>query len=478
MIRVLACLLSFLFIQHVHAQQVYYIYIQAADRKPFYARMNSRVYSSTANGYLVMPKLPNGGYRAAIGYPGKTGEEEFLFTIDNADQGYDLKDAPGGTGHVLMNLLSYKMENPVAAGTGPGKEAATGNNFGDLLAEAVKDPSVKNIEPAKKTEPPKPVEPPKVKEEIAVAPADTVKHIVSGEKKTEPVLNPPIDPKPVSPDTLMIKSKPVEAPVAVKEEPKTIIEEPKPKPAPPAITGSVNTIFRRAGNDGTDLVLADHTNGSNDTIRIFIPRLATENAVAANPKPEQPKEKELPPAVDTPAVKEQPPVIKEEKKEEPSAAKTEPVTQSEPVKPTPPAETKKEEKFLDIELKNPNTGGVPADTLSTNKPAEPAPKKLVLVNTDCKKIADDNDFIKLRAKMAGEKSNDEMISVAVKEFRKKCFTTEQVKNLSVLITGDDGKFRFYEVAYPFVYDTSNYPSLEGQLTDTYFVNRFHALIKR
>lgn len=465
MIRVLACMLSFLFVQQVHAQQVYYIYIQSADRKPFYARMNNKVISSTANGYLLMPKLQNGGYRAAIGYPGKTSEEEFLFTIDNADQGYDLKEAPGGTGHVLLNLLTYKMENPVAAGTEPGKDAGTENGFGDLLAEAVKDPSVKNIEPVKKTEPPKQVEQPKVKEEIVLAPTDTVKpSLAVTEKKNEPVFISP-------PDTMMIKSKPVEETVAVKEQPQVIIEEPKPKPAPPAITGSVNTIFRRAGNEGTDLVLADRTNGSNDTIRIFIPRLANDKTVEIQPIFVEPvKEKELPPAPE-PGKKEAAPV-REERKEEPQVkteVKTEPVKQP---------ETKKDDKFLDIQLKNPNSGSNP-DTLAVIKPdTVAAPRKLVLVNTDCKKIADESDFIKLRAKMAGEKSNEEMISVAVKEFRKRCFTSEQVKNLSVLITGDDGKYRFYEIAYPFTYDTNNYPALESQLTDVYFVNKFKTLVRR
>lgn len=460
MIRVLACLLSFLFVQQVHAQQVYYIYIQSADRKPFYARMNSRVISSTANGYLLMPKLQNGGYRAAIGFPGKTGEEEFLFTIDNADQGYDLKEAPGGNGHVLMNLLTYKMENPVAAGTEPKKENTSGTGFGDLLAEAVKDPSVKNIELAKKEEPPKPVVPVKEKEAPFVVDTPAVKKdapVVVEEKKTDPVVITP-------PDTLMIKNKPVQDPVVVKKEPKVEV----PKPEPPAITGNITTLFRRTGTEGTDLVLADRTNGSNDTIRLFIPRLSTDKNIETPPQA-PPKEKELPP------------VVVEEKKNEPvinTEIKSEPVKQPEPPKTEPPAEPKKEDKFLDIELKNPNSGTVP-DTLLAKKPDTVAsPRKLVMVNTDCKKIADDNDFIKLRTKMAGEKSNEEMISVAVKEFRKRCYTSEQVKNLSVLITGDDGKYRFYEVAYPYTYDTNNFAALESQLTESYFIGKFKTLVRK
>lgn len=451
MIRVLAGFIAFLFMHQLQAQQVYFIYIQSENRKPFYARMNSKVISSTAGGYLLIPKLQNGGYRAAIGFPGKTGnEEEFLFTIDNADLGFDLKETPGGTGHVLFNLLNYKIENPVAdAGVTKGKDSVNGNNFGDLLADVVKDPTVKNIDPVKPPEPVKPppvAEKPLVKEEIPV-PADTMKQpVVIEEKKIEPVVE-------VKADT----------PMRVNNLP----EKPVPEIKPPAITGAVKVLFKQQGKEGTDLVFADLTNGSNDTIRVFMPRLTDDTLTAVttpaiNQPPEQKKEI-IPPPVEE--KKELPPPV-EEKKEVP-----------------PPAETKKEPPFLDIQVKNPNEGVKPGtiDTLAVVAPktdSGSAPRKLVLVNTDCKKIANEEDFVKLRKKMAGEKTNEEMMSVAVKTFRTKCFTSEQVKNLSVLLMGDEGKYRFYDMAYPFVYDTENFPQLEQQLTDLYYKNRFRALIRK
>jgi Domain of unknown function (DUF4476) len=445
MSRITGVLLSILFMCKLQAQQVYFIYIQSEDRKPFYAKMHNKVISSTASGYLLVPKLQNGGHRLSIGFPGKAelGEEEFLFTIDNADQGYDLKTIPSGNGHILFNLLNYKLEYPVnGTGATAGKDTGTGNDFAGILADVVKEPGVKNIDPVKSPvtvkEPVQPdtlknnpaiekkpvlaTEPPVVKEQ-AEMPKDTVKTIVTGEKKPlaeEKVLSP--EEKNTQKETQGIKTTPV------------------------IVTGAVTVVFKMAGKEGSDLIFADHTNGSKDTIRIFLPKLSTDT-METTPA----KETMLGVVVNVP---------------------------SDTVKPV----TKTDGKFLDIEVKNPNKDATPpalGDTvMPEKKPADTIVSKLVMVNTDCKKIADEDDFVKLRKKMAGEKDNDAMIDVAVKTFRQKCFTTEQVKNLSVLLMGDDGKYHFYDAAYRFVYDTNNFQQLEQQITDTYYKNRFRAMIRR
>jgi hypothetical protein len=79
--------------------------------------------------------------------------------------------------------------------------------------------------------------------------------------------------------------------------------------------------------------------------------------------------------------------------------------------------------------------------------------------------------------MAAEENDDDMITIAKKIFKSKCFTTEQVKNLSVLFLKDKGRYDFFDAAYPFVADSNNFTSLENQLTDIYFINRFKVMIK-
>ena len=100
-----------------------------------------------------------------------------------------------------------------------------------------------------------------------------------------------------------------------------------------------------------------------------------------------------------------------------------------------------------------------------------------MINSDCKNFATNEDFLKLRKKMAGEENPEDMIIAAKKMFKNKCFTSEQIKNLSVLFLKDSGKYSFFDAAYPYVSDSQNYTLLEGQLTDNYYINRFKVMIR-
>ena len=71
--------------------------------------------------------------------------------------------------------------------------------------------------------------------------------------------------------------------------------------------------------------------------------------------------------------------------------------------------------------------------------------------------------------MASEDNDAGMIDVAKKFFKSRCFTTDQVKNLSVLFLKNEGKYNFFDVAYPFVSDEYNFSTLETQLSEGYFI---------
>ncbi len=104
-------------------------------------------------------------------------------------------------------------------------------------------------------------------------------------------------------------------------------------------------------------------------------------------------------------------------------------------------------------------------------------KKTAMINSDCKNFATDDDFMKLRKKMAAEESDEDMVAQAKKYFKTKCFTVEQVKNLSVLFLKDAGKYAFFDMSYPFVSDSHNFDSLQSELIDPYYLNRFQAMIR-
>ena len=75
-------------------------------------------------------------------------------------------------------------------------------------------------------------------------------------------------------------------------------------------------------------------------------------------------------------------------------------------------------------------------------------------------------------------SDDDKLVVARKLFRIKCFTTKQVKALSEVFPTDEGRYKLFDTAYPFVSDYGNFPQLAGLLTGQYYINRFKAMLRQ
>jgi hypothetical protein len=153
-----------------------------------------------------------------------------------------------------------------------------------------------------------------------------------------------------------------------------------------------------------------------------------------------------------------------------------------------PDESKSSPKFIEIDLPNPNSQmnldpakpiiqdsvKVPVNENTAN---EKPSYNTVMINSDCKQMATDDDFLKIRKKMTAEKNDDEMINVAKKMFRQKCYSTEQIKNLSVLFLKDEAKYKLFDAAYPYVYDSQQFKQLEFLLSDQYIITRFRAMIR-
>ncbi|TAL43414.1 MAG: DUF4476 domain-containing protein, partial [Chitinophagaceae bacterium] len=143
---------------------------------------------------------------------------------------------------------------------------------------------------------------------------------------------------------------------------------------------------------------------------------------------------------------------------------------NEPTKP-PVQEVKEEEKkFLDIPL---------ADSVQTkdvNEINKPETDTLTSKNK-CSVFAAEEDFFIVRKNMAAESNDDNMIAEAKKVFKIKCFTVQQVKNLSALFLSDEGKYKFFDSAYSYVADMEHFASLQSELKEEYFINRFKAMLR-
>ncbi len=413
------------------SQKIHFAYIQSESGQPFFVRMSDKTYSSTASGYLILSRLVDSTYTLHLGFPGNAQEQKFTVSINHRDKGYLLKNF-GEQGWGLFDLQELTVQMSQTAATVKTVPDENVSPFTEILSKAADDPSLKEktVVPvvAKKEEA---IIPAVQKEEVAVP----VKKETEPEKeKTTPAIN--NNTEPVKTDATKVEEK--TEPALVKEEPVTKIENKKEETRAEIIKHSSST-----GNEGVDIVYLDKpASGATDTIRVFVPINK--------------------PAVETKA---------EEKKEE----------------------IKEEKKFLDIPMQ-------PAGDTATKTAAkqnEPEPKKAELIPDEvplkveekkeepkrtvapnaCTETASESDFLKLRRRMVSEDGDDAMIAEARKGFKAKCFTVYQIRNLGALFLTDEGRYRFFDAAYPFASDAHNFISLKLELKEGYWVRRFEAMLK-
>ncbi len=194
----------------------------------------------------------------------------------------------------------------------------------------------------------------------------------------------------------------------------------------------VTKISGTTSNEGFESVFIDQLqNGKVDTVRILIPLDKIKSVVSVESKPEAKKE---------------------------------------------------ERKFLDF---GPDTTKIVNNSQSEDQKKEfisKAPDKSESVSAEeknnCNSIAVNDDFLKLRRKMTGKTDDEGMINEAKKYFKTKCFTTEQIKHLSSLFLSNAGKYNFFNASYNHISDMENFSSLQSELNDEFYINRFKKLLLR
>lgn len=472
------------------AQRVYFIYLQAEPAQPFFIKMDGKIHSSSSSGYLILSRLPDSTYSFSVGFPQeKWPEQPFTVKIGQRDHGFLLKQfAEKGWG--LYDLRSMQIQYsaaPVVKEAAPEKpENKDVSPFTDLLSKATGDPSLRDKPPA-----PRPAEKPvaepvvartdiPVKEEPKPEAKDTalLKSVAETAAAIKPADKPatqmPVDVKPVAvPVVNTVEEVKKELADPVQKEPapapvtdlKTVTAEPlkknEPEPVkevvPVAVTEPVpvkpaevnnetvsvlrnGVVTKRAESSTTEgfgLVFLDSWEGGMaDTIRLLIPN---PKQIFAAPVKEEPKEEKK--FLDIPAT-----AVKSEDK--PAEVNPEVPKAAEKVKEELP---KTEAKPVLAEEKAVTTG-------------------------NCTAVAEESDFFALRKSMAAAEGDEEMISQAKKYFKMKCFTVAQLKNLSSLFLNDEAKYNFFDAAYKYTSDKPAFSSLQAELKDPYYINRFKAML--
>jgi hypothetical protein len=242
------------------SQKVYFVYLQTEAEQPFFVKINGKIQSSSASGYLILSKLRDSTYNFTVGFPqSKWPEQNFSVTINNKDHGYLLKNF-GEKGWGLFDLQTLAVQMAVAGSAKieekKMEEYKDVSVFTDILSKAADDPSLKEKPLLPKLE----------------------------EKKTETNIEESVskaNPKEISKDSLVYKPvEIIEKPVVAKEEQKVeTTEQPVAKAeeitTPVAEEYKPTVVTKKAESSTTEgfgLVFVDDLgNGINDTIRILIP---------------------------------------------------------------------------------------------------------------------------------------------------------------------------------------------------------------
>jgi hypothetical protein len=420
------------------AQKVYFIYLQTDNQQPFYVRMGEKAYNSTSSGYLILSNLRDSIYSLNIGIQGgQVMDQPYSITVNKKDQGFLIKNF-GEKGWGLFNLISMTTIMPVSSSVNPVQTVKTekreDNAFTNLLAKAADDSTIKEKPVIEK-----PVE------------KNTDATTLNTEKKEE-VKNDVKETIPSKQDE--IKKGIIVAPIVINE---------KPKVDTPLVKEQA-----QESNNAAQM--------KEDSI------LAAKNREAELLKQEDLRKQDSIEKAKTqiiPEVEYKRSVVKLKSESSTTAGiglvfldmLSDQVTDTirllippDIKKATPVQSNQEEKKFLDI----PPVDSVQKETAKT----------VMTKSNNCKDVAIEDDFFKLRKKMAGQSNDDGMIAEAKKIFKIKCFSTLQVKNLSTLFLTDESKYKFFDTAYQYVSDLENFSSLQLELKDEYFVNRFKAMLRQ
>lgn len=389
-------------------------------------RWDKKIISSSVSGYLIISKIPDGVYTFNVGFPkNEWPEQTFVCEINRKDLGFVLKNF-GEKGWGIFNLQTLEIAMAEAKAPKPAKlAAAKTDEFSTMLATVVNDPSIKVAEPVG----------------AVIKPAETA---------------PGAESKNV---------------VEVVQDNQIHTQAGSGEATEKATISGLSKLSTLQTDSGTALVYFDATLSPTDTVDVFIPgefiitpqlKEKISEAVTGVAAIENATEEDT--VVDT--------VTKSF-----SGAGAEIADSSGLVKTVQQVETIPEQKFLNIEV-TPATEAVTTPLKSVDSTLLGNERKAFIINSDCRAFASDDDFLKLRKKMVSAGSEEQMINVAKKVFRSKCFTTEQIKNLGVIFLTDEGKYNFYDAAYPFVSDSHNFSTLVSQLSNLYFINRFKAMIRQ
>jgi len=423
--RFIILLLSFFISVFSYSQRSYMVYIQSETGKPFFVKQDDVIHSSSQAGYIILSKLKDTVVHFSIGFPeNKWPEQRFALLMQSDDHGYLLKNF-GEKGWGLFDLQSLAViMNESSDSNSKMKLNEQSTSFTNLLSKASGDSLLLYTEIK-----------PEVKKEEVAAKKETItpeKEMLPATKKEASIVKNDLEKEsPVKPNaTDSIRN----TQSAVKNEAKAEKQELKNDPVEkPAITAAKQTEpVKDWGIDkataGYKLSKVSRKSESSTTEGfglVFIDTYADGKQ-------------------DTIRL-----LIANDNKYNLISAN----------------ESQDEKSMENGQVFTKNESAKAMDTVSDAKQA-----------SDCRDVAGNTDFLNLRKRMASEDTEAKMVEEAKRSFKFKCYSTEQIRNLSALFLTPLGKYDFFEAAYYHTADADQFKNLESELKDEYYKVRFKEML--
>jgi hypothetical protein len=455
------------------AQKTYFVYLQSDNQQQFYVTFHGKNITSSSIGYVILSKLTDSTYPITIGFPATGTVQDFDLKVSGDDQGFLVKNF-GEKGYGLFNLqtLAVQMNNSdakkKAADAAIVAEAAkqTTDSLNTIAAQVAATDSTGQAlgQQQAKTDSVAAV---KTGAAAVLGTEAAVKNsgeTISATAQKEVAAGLAVG-LIVAPSLAESKTKAdvVDSAVLTKQliEHDTVTSVPVDSVqkivATTTDTASQKAISKTDSAITNDTAIVDKT-AADPTKQVSTGGKAVVVAAAASPK-------FLDMDLNSDTTGTMP------------GKKVDPTDSAAAIK-AAAAESKPDTgKKKDSAGLTSNNGNTKIVTVPVVVAAESPYAASLAINAACKQSATDKDFFALRKKMVATEDTDEMIGIAKKVFKEKCFSTAQVRNLAVLFLDDAGRYAFFDEVYPYTNDQPNFKQLSDLLKDDYYVKRFNAMLK-
>ena len=477
------------------AQKPYFVYLQSDNNQPFFVMLNNKNYSSSSVGHVIIPGLTNGAYSFTVGYPGQSASQAYDIEINSTDLGFVIKSFDQGKNYGLLNLQTAEVQL-----SGASKAAAAEAEKQKAMAAEAEKQKALAAEAALKEEQRKEDEL-AAQQKAAAEQKATEDSMVAAQKLAAaavvaaPVITKPNDAPPTEVKTEAQKQvaneKKVEAEkqVADAKSAGRVSAETQTVDAGTVVAAGVLSSAeiaklqeeaRRIDSQGKrDSLLnaqkqnnlpagtmvapvfldidftmpADSMKSNADSLNQVGKAVKEDSVAGLDKKPKNADEKPVTALVIPSAVA----MVASDSAQTKDAV----ITGAAIIAP----DSVKAQETVSFVVVAAKTDSV--------KTALPPPVK----NPNCVNEASDSDIDLVGMLIKSEKDVEQSLELARKTMKLKCATTSQVRKLALLFENQEERYRLLDGAYKYTSDRHNYSNLSDLLTDSYYLNRFKAMLQ-